>query len=242
MLSEKPWKLDGILCLTAGVLLCLASVAFTDKGKLDEDSLLYLVLTTLSLHGPILLGTWIFLRVSGMSWQQAFGFLNPPVSRAILLGAIGAIAFLPVGMVLQDVSIRVLTWLHFSTPPQVAVEAFDKTATWINRAYLVFFAVVIAPFVEEIFFRGALYAVVKKAGFPRFAMWFSAFWFALIHANASIFVPLLVLGLMLAWLYEKTNNLLASITAHSMFNAINVVLLLGDDLRKMISKFMHSSP
>ena len=64
--------------------------------------------------------------------------------------------------------------------------------------------------------------------------------FAAIHHSAAIFVPLLVLGLVLAWLYEKTNNLLASITAHSMFNAINVVLLLGDDLRKMISKFTHT--
>jgi membrane protease YdiL (CAAX protease family) len=45
---------------------------------------------------------------------------------------------------------------------------------------------------------------------------------------------------MLAWLYDKTNNLLASITAHSVFNAINVVLLLGDDLKKVFIKFTHS--
>jgi membrane protease YdiL (CAAX protease family) len=47
----------------------------------------------------------------------------------------------------------------------------------------------------------------------------------LIHADAAIFVPLFVFALALTWLYEKTDNLLAPIVAHGLFNAANLVVL-----------------
>jgi membrane protease YdiL (CAAX protease family) len=40
------------------------------------------------------------------------------------------------------------------------------------------------------------------------------------------FVPLAVLALVLTVLYERTNNLLAPITAHVLFNALNFGILL----------------
>jgi membrane protease YdiL (CAAX protease family) len=49
--------------------------------------------------------------------------------------------------------------------------------------------------------------------------------FALIHHNPPIFLSLFVLALVLTWLYEKTDNLLAPITAHALFNAANLILL-----------------
>jgi len=45
--------------------------------------------------------------------------------------------------------------------------------------------------------------------------------------GALVAVPaLFVLALALTWLYQKTGNLLASITAHACFNAVNLALLL----------------
>jgi membrane protease YdiL (CAAX protease family) len=38
-------------------------------------------------------------------------------------------------------------------------------------------------------------------------------------------VALFLLALVLTWLYEKTDNLLAPITAHAFFNAVNLILL-----------------
>ena len=239
MSSEKPLKLPGTLRLMAVLLVCLASVAAAAKPKPDDDSLLNLVLSSLALDGPILIGTAIFLRASGKTWRNTFGFSNPPVGRAILLGLCAALLFLPVGMVLQEISIRILTWLNVSTEAQVAVEEFNKSVFWVNRAYLVFLAIVLAPFAEEIMFRGILYAVIRKSGFPRLALWISAFCFAVIHGNAPIFLPLLVLGLVLAWLYERTGNLLASITAHSVFNAINIVFIFKDQIDEFLRRHSH---
>ena len=50
--------------------------------------------------------------------------------------------------------------------------------------------------------------------------------FALIHVNLPTFVPLFALALALTWLYERTDNLLAPIIAHALFNAANFAVLL----------------
>ena len=83
----------------------------------------------------------------------------------------------------------------------------------------------LAPVAEEFIFRGMLYPFVKQLGWPRLAWFGVSFLFALIHDDAATFVPLFVLALALTWLYEKTDNLLAPIAAHSLFNAANLVLL-----------------
>jgi membrane protease YdiL (CAAX protease family) len=48
--------------------------------------------------------------------------------------------------------------------------------------------------------------------------------FGLIHFNLATFLPLFVMGVMLARLYETTGNLLAPITLHCIFNAVNFLL------------------
>jgi membrane protease YdiL (CAAX protease family) len=86
--------------------------------------------------------------------------------------------------------------------------------------------VLLAPVTEEALFRGILYPVIKQTGHPRLALWGTALAFAGIHMNVVTFVPLAVLALMLTALYEWTNNLLAPITAHVVFNALNFAMLL----------------
>jgi membrane protease YdiL (CAAX protease family) len=55
-------------------------------------------------------------------------------------------------------------------------------------------------------------------------LWVTALFFAAMHLNVASFVPLLVLALVLTFLYEYTDNLLACIIAHSCFNAMNFIL------------------
>src|SRR5262249_9857803 len=86
--------------------------------------------------------------------------------------------------------------------------------------------IAVAPFAEEILFRGILYPWIKAAGFPRIALWVTAIAFGAVHMNVMNFLPLFVLALVLTLLYEKTNNLMAPIAAHSLFNAVNFVMLL----------------
>jgi membrane protease YdiL (CAAX protease family) len=266
MSSEKPWTLTETLWLISSIFVCVVFVSmwqvviqhFTGKDAFEEGTLLFLVFSSLALHGSILCGTGFFLWINELSWSKTFGFDKPHKLHAMLLGIVAALVFLPVGMVLQDISIKVLTMSHFETPPQAAVEEFSKTVSFGSRAYLTIFAVILAPIAEEIFFRGILYRGLKQIKYRCFTFHsrrqrairralrrfapavVSSLAFAAIHKSPAIFVPLFVLSLVLAWLYEKTGNLLASITAHSLFNAINVVLLfVGDRVEEIFDRHFH---
>ena len=101
------------------------------------------------------------------------------------------------------------------------IHALRVSVSWGGRRVVGASAVLLVPVAEEVLFRGNLYPAIKQAGFFRLALWGTSLLFALVHANVVIFVPLTVLALILTALYERTNNLLAPITAHAMFNALN---------------------
>ena len=94
MLSEKPWKLDGLLRVCAGIFVCLSVVSllqmagehFAGKQAFADGTLPYLLLSSLALHGSILLATGIFLWLHRISWGEAFGFSTPPLGRAMMIG------------------------------------------------------------------------------------------------------------------------------------------------------------
>jgi len=185
--------------------------------------------------GMVLLGTLGFQGWPGCSWCSFFGNIKSAGARPwVFVGRncrarcsdnTGLLILLPVALGLQQVSAVVLTKLGWQPEEQLAVTLLAGTKSWWMRVYLGAFAVVLAPVAEEFIFRGMLYPFVKQLGWPRLAWFGVSFAFALVHDDAATFVPLFVLALALTWLYEKTDNLLAPITAHSLFNAVNLVLL-----------------
>jgi membrane protease YdiL (CAAX protease family) len=248
MLSEKPWKPVSVLFLLSGIFICLSCASslimavqfFHREQKLDETSLGYLILATMSLHGSILLPTGIFLWRYRIGPIVAFGFSASRKWVAILLGICTAIVFLPVGMILQEVSLQLLHLLHINGPEQPAVMTLQKIQSPAARIYMAIFTVIIAPVAEEVFFRGILYPTLKQVGYPRLALWGTSLAFAAIHMTPGIFLPLTVLALFLVMLYEKTGNLLAPITAHAFFNAIGLVeIYYGEYLAGKFSELLH---
>lgn len=95
-----------------------------------------------------------------------------------------------------------------------------------QHVYLAFVALIGAPVVEEILFRGIMYPTIKRAGYPGIALWITAIVFALTHANGAAFISLVFFAVIQSMLYERTGNLLAPILAHGLFNGANFVLLL----------------
>ena len=234
MVSEKPWRTETVLEFGAAQIVCLflglGAAALLQKagvpGFAGEKDFGNILLGTLCFQGatwPLLL---LFLRWHAVDWRSALGLRDPGVKRALFLAGTCAGVCLPLTWLLQQGSITVLTRIGWPPENQTAVDLLANVKHWWTGAYLGFFAVVLAPVAEEFIFRGVLYPWVKQLGWPRLAWFGGSAGFALIHFNAATFAPLFVLALALTWLYEKTDNLLAPITAHALFNAVNLVLLL----------------
>jgi len=232
MLSAKPWRGEAVLQFCAAQLLCfclgVAAVGLLNKAGLaafkSPDSPGTLLLGTLSFQGVTWVLIYFFLRHHQVRWREAFGLQESRWPRALLAALLTVLVILPVAWLLQQASALALDRLGWPPEEQTAVKLLASAKMWWTRIYLGVFAVVLAPVAEEFIFRGVLYPFVKQLGYPRLAWMGVSFLFALIHMDAATFVPLFVLALALTWLYERTGNLLAPVTAHSLFNVANLIV------------------
>ena len=89
-------------------------------------------------------------------------------------------------------------------------------------------AVAVAPFAEELFFRGFVFGGLAGRWGPVWAAVVSSLLFMAAHLEPISFPPLFVLGLLLAWLYHRNGTLWAPILVHLSNNAIAVGVLFAD--------------
>jgi membrane protease YdiL (CAAX protease family) len=233
ILARKPWTLENFTKRMVALLFCfwagltLGSLTLKLAGPLPAImSAGQLTIAILSFQGALLLLTPGFLREQQMRYTDAFGWSNH-WGHALMYGIIAGCIFLWVGEALQWTSVQIMEhMLHVPPEPQSAVQTVQNTSSLAHRLVLGGGTIVVAPFAEEMLFRGILYPCIKAAGFPRIAFWGTALAFGAVHMNLMNFLPLFALALVLTLLYEKTNNLLAPIAAHSLFNAVNFVKLL----------------
>ena len=92
----------------------------------------------------------------------------------------------------------------------------DSSALWITL-----FAVVVAPIVEEFVFRGGLFDWINDLRGRQTAIYSTAVLFGCVHLDSITSVPPLILfGIILAWLRVQTRSLIVPIIAHFTNNGI----------------------
>ena len=96
--------------------------------------------------------------------------------------------------------------------------------------------VILGPIVEEAFFRGFAYNAIKRKWGTSKAALLTAVVFAGLHGTLIGFLPIMALGLLLVYMYEKTGSLVSSITIHILHNGIMVGLLF---LARHLIRFAH---
>ena len=193
MLSQKPWRAEAVIQLVAGVFVCLCLGVVT-AGLLQQagvaasnrrTALANILLATLSFQGAAWVLIFFFLKLHEVDWRDAFGFRNANLKKSLLLAA-GALALVVAGGAVPATLSRCWRWKKSagrrktSAPSKLLANA---KSVWM-RAYLGFFAVVLAPVAEEFIFRGVLFPFVKQLGWPQLAWVGVSFLFALIHVDA----------------------------------------------------------
>ncbi len=162
----------------------------------------------------------------GLSPAELFGLRRLSVARA---AGIALLSIIPVYVLVSIVAVAVThlgkgVWPDIQ--PQEAAKAF-KTAQQIPlKVMMGIAAVIVAPLVEEVVFRGFIYGVLKRYTDTWFAAVCSASLFAVVHMHVGFFVPLFVLALGLCAAYERSGCLLVPMWMHAFFNGTSTALLL----------------
>ena len=232
VLLRQSWQVENVLRRLLAALGCvyggfLVGAWIQKCAGAEEVSTRQTIISSLCSHGAMLVLAGCLLREHGVGWAEGFG-LRHRLGQAMLVGAVAAGVLFPLTQQLDKALVLILERLPgLGVQPEVqqAVKVIQQAVFWPSRLALGLMAIVLAPVAEELLFRGILYPWIKQAGFPRLALWGTAILFAAIHINLVLFVPLLVLALALTALYEWSDNLLAPIVAHSVFNALNLALL-----------------
>ncbi|MBI5775209.1 MAG: CPBP family intramembrane metalloprotease [Verrucomicrobia bacterium] len=235
MLSEKPWKPDAVLMLLMGLLVCMSvgasvsllveSLALVPPARQKFASF---CINAAVLQGSVLVMTFFFLREHKIGWAEAFGLSSPGKIRAFALAALVCAIALPATWWINSLSVAALKSFQQAPVQQITVQTLQKATSAESQGIFLLIAALLAPIGEEIIFRGILYPAVKQLGRPRLAVWGTALVFAVVHWNQMTFISLTLLAVALTWLYEKTNNLLAPIAAHSLFNSANFLIIVNE--------------
>ena len=112
----------------------------------------------------------------------------------------------------------VLNLLKIDPAPQPIFTMYLSEGRTTVVRVLLLLAVVAGPIAEEIFFRGLLYGWLRQRIGVRNGLAISALFFALLHMDAVAFFPILGLGLLFGWVYERTGSLAAPVAIHIFHN------------------------
>lgn len=84
---------------------------------------------------------------------------------------------------------------------------------------------IVAGLGEELFFRGCIQQIMKKIFVNRHAaIWITAIIFSAVHFQFYGFIPRVLLGALLGYLFMWSGNIWIPVIIHTLHNAINVVL------------------
>ena len=179
------------------------------------------IVLLISLHVALLLVSWLLVfRPNALAALPRFP--GPDPGRAVRMGlGWGVVAWIGAGLASAAV-VTLLESLGIDVSPQAVEQALWRVEPWVA----VVAAVVLAPVAEELFFRGVVFNAFLRERGPRLAYLGSAALFAVIHQSIVALLPIFLLGLALAWVYDRTGSLLAPIVMHAVVNGISVAIVL----------------
>ncbi len=231
-MNDKIWRAAGyiivaVLAYITSILLpaILQSMLFFVSDGMglsynflsDNPNMVYVFV---ALAEIVIFGT-VFLLITRRDKKD-----RPPLMRAEKIGIITTAAF--------GISGISLIWLiavekvsSMIPALQKISESFNKNMDSINKGsyvWLIVAACVVGPVLEELIFRGVIFNLLKKTfRSPLPAILISGIAFGVWHGNLVQSVYAIITGIVLALVYEKTNDIKYPILIHVLNNALSAL-------------------
>jgi uncharacterized protein len=225
------WKSNDVLWIIVGIgVLFLIGTLFlvyrysnsqlvsglTFQPSIQLSLLMGLLECIALLGGVYLMG----IRRRRLSWR-AVGL--QPLSRKWLWSSLlfGLVAIPVSGLIAFLVQLAVGNPIENPQLDFIVPEGFS----WIGLFGMLIVGGIIAPFAEEVFFRGVLYEWIHY----RWGVWVgilaSSAVFGLLHGEISVAIAAFVLGILLAWTYQRSQSLWSAVIIHVINNSVKILAL-----------------
>ncbi len=185
--------------------------------------------------GLFILPSILFSLLVSNSWKEYMSFSKPQglflaaaaVAMLLSLPAINALAWLNESVHLPE-SLKALEAV-FSEMEERASQlttAITDTTDPLAFAFNVIVIAIVPAVGEEMIFRGLILPIFRKwTGKLHLSVWLSAAFFSAMHMQFYGFVPRLLLGALLGYLFVWSRNIWTPIIAHFTNNFLALILL-----------------
>ena len=231
MNQQRQWQPEALVHFAIGayfVFLASFAVAWLFRFlEFNEANPFARNFHTLFFYGGLLFLAARFLREQGLSWQEGFGIQWgqwPSLALPVILTAIAG--WLCANQLAKASAFFIQEWTGREPEMQKMVQLLRETPSIFQLLSIALTALIAAPVVEEILFRGVLYPALSQYWGRTVGILGNSVFFGVIHGNAMSLVSLIFLGALWTLLYQRTQNLLAPIVAHSLFNLSTFVHVL----------------
>jgi len=168
-----------------------------------------------------LLAFMFVLRFVVVKYKQSvrsLGIATKSFFKNIGIAIYTYVSFLPILAIVFFAILAISKIYDYSPPPEPIYELVFEEKRPLLLIIITSLITMLGPIIEEIFFRGFLYGALRKRMSIFYSILISALFFSLLHTNLLGFVPILTLGMMLAYVREKTGSLVPSMAIHIMHN------------------------
>lgn len=196
------------------------------------NSVVYCIGSLLSVVAMLILAKRDFAR--GLT---GWGLRCKTVPKDLGLAAVRLLAVWPLVMVMIVIVMAVGKALQgpgYEIPQHEELELITTSTQRSLQVLIVILAVVVAPLVEEMLFRGLFQTMIRSYwGRPWLSIAITSVLFATVHQNPEHWPALFMLAMGLGYTYEKSGSLLQPIFMHALFNGVTVASALAEQAARM---------
>ncbi len=217
--DPPPWGVGDFTLVFVGNLALQMTAALATRNSSPLGEIAGIAVS--SMAAPVLVFGWVRLRgASGSSAYRELGLVGFSI-KEVARGAVGSIALVPVALASQLASAWLCRRLDAPLVEHPLLVKLEHNPD--PRTFLVLLVVVsvIAPFSEEILFRGYLLRALRRTIPSRAgALLASAFFFGALHGLSNL-LPIGWVGFVFGFLFLSSprRSLLGSMVCHGLFNA-----------------------
>lgn len=204
--STRDVALAGVFLIAWWIGIAALSVTFA-LFEIEIDPGMFIGLAELMLLVPV---WWLALHKYGVGWNS----LGLREFRGGVLG-------LGCGLMLLSFTFNMVYSAFLGIfGLQVQTDLTPLFSELSSPWWFLLAGVVVAPIVEEVFFRGFVYAGLRNRFQWKTAAAISSGLFALTHLQFTALIPIFILGYIFAILYRQSNSIVPAILMHILTNGL----------------------
>jgi membrane protease YdiL (CAAX protease family) len=223
-ISSRAWTTPQIGIVLGGLFLFYFFASFTGCFFYEEQIPQVRLAVTFLLYLSILALIIFINRRRGDSWSSGYGMGYRQLNKLALSPLIYLVTLPFLIAAAKGWHLLLEKTAGQTIELQEVAQVVTQELSWL-QILTILMAVSVAPFFEEIVFRGIAFPYfVKHAGLAKGTLLVSVL-FAVLHFHLPSLIPLMLLSALLCLVYWRSGSLWIGIGIHGIFNTVSILVL-----------------